>query len=62
MVSDGIYDGIGVQTLAKHVLGGFQRTLARRGDVLYEDWRAGKTEEVVFLESLGDGGVHVAKL
>ena len=62
MVSDGIHDGVGVQTLAKHVFGGFQRTLARSGNVLHEDWRAGEAEEVVFLESLGDGGVHVAKL
>ena len=62
VVSDGIHDGVGMQTLAKNVFGGFQRTLARSGDVFHEDWRTGKTEEVVFLESLGDGGVHVAKL
>ena len=62
MVSDGIHNSVSVQTLAKHVFGGFQRTLARCGDILHEDWRTGKTEEVVFLESLGDGGVHVAKL
>ena len=62
LIGDGINDGIGMQTRAKHLLGSpHVRTSARRG-IIGKDGRTGKAEQEVPTKVLGDLGMHVAEL
>ena len=61
-IGDGVNDGVGVESFAESLLGGFEVGLGAAGGVVGEDGRSGETEEVVFLERLRDGSVHVTEL
>ena len=61
VVADCIHNGVGVQSAAKDVVRCPEVASAAR-HVLGEDGCAGKAKDIVLLELLDDGGVHVAKL
>ena len=61
MVADSVDDGVGMQSFSKGILSGFDDTLTRR-NILNEDGCSCKSEQVVFLESLDNELVHIAKL
>lgn len=59
-VVDRVDDGVGVQAVPEHLLGGPEKPAA--AGVLGEDRGAGEAEEVVVLERPADRGAHVAEL
>ena len=51
-----------MESFAESLLGGFEVGLGAAGGVVSEDGCPGESEEVVLLECLSNGSVHVAKL
>lgn len=62
VVVDGVHDGVGVELFPEQLGGGGVRHFSRGGSVDREDGGTGKPEQMVFLEMLDDGRVHIAKL
>ena len=59
---DSIYNGVGVEFIAECLLCGFQFQISTAACVLGEDRCARETEDMVFLEVLGDGVVHLTEI
>ena len=62
LIVDGIHDGVGMQLVAKRLLGGLHADVASRAGVLGKDGRTCKTKQMVFLEMVGNGFVHLAEI
>ena len=62
LIIDGIDDGIGMQLVAKSLLGGEVLGIGSGPCVCGEDRCASKAEHIVFLKTLHNGVVHITKL
>ena len=61
-IGNGINNGIGVELIAKRLLGGFKISSAASAGIFRKDRCAGKSKQMVVFECFGDTGVHIAKL
>lgn len=62
LVIDGIHDGVGVELVAEGLGGGEELRPAGGPGIGGKDRGAGEAEQMIFLEILHDGRVHVAEL
>ena len=62
LVTDSVNDGVGVKLVAERLRCCAKRGILAHAGIDREDGRAGKAEQMIPLEVLGDGLVHVAEL